>query len=149
MAGDSNAGIIRENTIDPFSHGIGSVGDDNLAGVQGISDADAAAMMKRNPTGPRSRIEKRVQNWPVGNGIAAVFHRLVFPERGSHGATIQMIAANNNRRRNLPRLDKMVDPLAKLSALSISQPADPRRQTLKMNLLPRQRNPAVQDFVMR
>src|SRR5258708_6707511 len=58
-----------------------------------------------------------------------------------------MITANDNRRGKRARLYQMVDALAELGALAISEPADPCRQTLEMDLLARETNPSVQNFV--
>src|SRR5947209_16799047 len=43
----------------------------------------------------------------------------------------------------------MVHALAKLSALAIPEPANPRRQPLEMNSLPRKTNPTVQNLIFR
>src|SRR5437870_13635013 len=60
-----------------------------------------------------------------------------------------MIAADHDRRLDLSRLHEMVDSLAEESALTISQPADPRRQALKSHFLTREVDPSIQNFVLR
>src|SRR5690242_7066998 len=59
-----------------------------------------------------------------------------------------MIAADDNRRFELSRLDQVVHPLAEFSAFAVPQPADAGGQSLEADLLPRELDPAAQNFVI-
>src|SRR5882672_32891 len=58
-----------------------------------------------------------------------------------------MIAADHHRRFDLSRLYQVVDALAKRSALAVTEPADPRGQTLESDFLASEMDPAAQNFV--
>src|SRR5260221_6403637 len=60
-----------------------------------------------------------------------------------------MVAANHNGRLELAFLDQIVHGQTELCALSIAQPADARRQTLKLDALARQVDPAAENAVLR
>src|SRR5262249_4823874 len=60
-----------------------------------------------------------------------------------------MIAPNHDRRLQLAFLYQIVHGQAKLRPLAITQPADARRQSLKMYAFARQLDPAAQDAVLR
>ena len=56
-----------------------AVGDDHHAGVERIADADAAAVVGPRPSvAPLDGVEQRVQDRPVGDGVAAVAHAFGF-----------------------------------------------------------------------
>ncbi len=59
--------------------------------------ADAAAVMQRNPCCARSRIEKRVQERPVGHGIRTILHGLCFAVGRGDRAAIEMVATDDDR----------------------------------------------------
>ena len=60
-----------------------------------------------------------------------------------------MIAADHDRRLQLARAHQAVHGHAEFRALAVAQPADARRQALKVDALARQRQPARQRFVVR
>src|SRR5262247_3662105 len=60
-----------------------------------------------------------------------------------------MVATHDDGCLQLSLCHQPVQSQAKLVALSISQPADTRRQSLKFHALLRQRDPAAQMFVLR
>src|SRR6187397_1254569 len=70
MPGDANARIIREHSLEPHAHLGRPVGHDHLARMQRIADADAAAVVERDPRSSTGHVEQRVLDGPVGNGIA-------------------------------------------------------------------------------
>src|ERR1700730_1507046 len=57
VAGDTEARIVREHAVQTLRSFISAVGDRYLAGVERIANADAAAVMKRNPTGAACCVE--------------------------------------------------------------------------------------------
>ncbi len=59
-----------------------------------------------------------------------------------------MISTNHDRRLDLPFLYQIVDRKAELSALAVAEPANARRQSLKLDALARQINPASQNAVL-
>jgi hypothetical protein len=74
MARDSEARVIRQHTIEPARPVVCPVGNRDLAGVQRVANADAAAVMKRDPACAARGVEKRVQDGPVGNRVRAILH---------------------------------------------------------------------------
>src|SRR5262247_1187423 len=106
-------------------------------------------MMKRNPAGARRGIEQGVEYRPVRDRIAAVFHGFRFAIRRGYGPAIQVIAADDDRRSDFAGFHEMIDSLAKLGALAITQPANARGQTLEMHLCASKANPSTQDIIFR
>src|SRR5437762_13253750 len=94
-------------------------------------------MMKRNPARAGRRVQQRVQYRPVRNSVASIFHGLRFSEGRCNRTAVQMITPDHDRRFDFACLDEMVDALAEPCAFAVAEPADPRRQTLEMNLLAR------------
>ena len=86
MAHDARARIVPEYTADTFGGFRRSVGHDDLAGMEGVSHADTAAMMEGDPGGAGGGVEERVQQGPVGNGIGAVHHAFGFAIGAGDGA---------------------------------------------------------------
>ena len=60
-----------------------------------------------------------------------------------------MVAADHDRRLQFPVPHQAVDRQAELRALAVAEPADARRQSLKLDALARHRNPARQRLVVR
>src|SRR5688500_19018442 len=59
-----------------------------------------------------------------------------------------MIAADDDRRRDRPLADQLVDLEAEAGAVPVAEPEDARRQPLKLHPLAGQPNPAAQRLVM-
>src|SRR5215207_9572911 len=59
-----------------------------------------------------------------------------------------MITANCDRRFQISTLDEIVDGLAHLRALAITEPTDTRRQALKLNAITRKTQPAIQRTIV-
>src|SRR5258708_11114872 len=60
-----------------------------------------------------------------------------------------MIAPHHNGSFQLPLLHQIIDRQTELCALAVAQPADSRRQTLKLDPLAREINPATQNLILR
>src|SRR5882762_5728351 len=58
-----------------------------------------------------------------------------------------MVAADHNRRFDFAAFHQLIHREPKLSALAIAQPANPRRQTLKLNSLLSELHPARQRLI--
>src|SRR6266513_976580 len=58
-----------------------------------------------------------------------------------------MIAPDHNRRLEFSIFDQVVHSHSKLGTVAIAEPANSRRQTLKLNALPREFHPARQSFI--
>src|SRR3569832_1682762 len=60
-----------------------------------------------------------------------------------------MIAPDRDRRLEIATLDKIIDRLAHLGTLAVTEPADTRRQSLKVHTIARQTQPAIQRAIVR
>src|SRR5579864_6201379 len=60
-----------------------------------------------------------------------------------------MVASNYDRRLQFASRDQIIQRQSKLVALTITQPADSRRESLKFHPLLRQLDPAREDFIVR
>ena len=148
MAGDADAGIVREHARQPLVHLGAAVGDDHEAGVDRVADPDAAAVVHRHPRGARRRREQRVQHRPVGDRVGAVLHRLGLAERRGHRAGVEVVAADHDRRRHLAAADEVVEDQPGLGTVAVAEPADPRRQALERDPLGREVQPPLQQGVV-
>ena len=60
-----------------------------------------------------------------------------------------MVAPDDDRRRDLPRPDELVEHEPRLRALAVAEPADPARQPLELDAFLRHADPAVECLVFR
>src|SRR5438270_6726676 len=60
-----------------------------------------------------------------------------------------MVAPDHDWRLDLAFLDQIIHGQPELRALAIAQPADARRQSLELDALARQIDPAIEDAVLR
>src|SRR6185369_16159464 len=60
-----------------------------------------------------------------------------------------MIAPDRNWRFEIATLDEIVDRLAHLGTLAVTEPADTRRQSLEVNAIARQPQPEIQRAIVR
>src|ERR1700683_2492448 len=138
MANDPHTRISREHALDAPGHLVATISNGDLSGVQRVANAHAAAVVNRNPRRSGGRVQQSIQQRPIGDRVRAVLHALSLAKRRRHRAAIEMIAANHDRRFDLPLLHQIVYREAELRALAVSQPADTRRQSLKLDALARQ-----------
>ena len=101
-----------------------AVGDGHLSGVLRVADAHAAAVVNRHPRRAARGVQQRVQQRPVGDGVAAVLHRFGLAEGRGDRAAVEMVAAHHDRRLELAALHQIVERQAELRALAVAQPAD-------------------------
>ena len=62
-----------------------------------VANTNTSTMMQGDPRRARGCIQQRVEQRPVGDRIAAVFHRLRFAVWRGHRSTIQVVTPNHNR----------------------------------------------------
>src|SRR5579884_58494 len=133
----SDSGIAGHDALGPSRRVVGAVHDGHLTGMLRVANSDAASVMHRDPTGAGRGVQKRVENGPVGDRVAAVAHAFRFTVRRSDGAAVEMIAANHNRRGDLAFRYKAIHFERQLVTLTITEPADASGQTLELHALAR------------
>ena len=111
------------------------VGDDHHARVDRVADPDAAAVVDADPGRACRRVEKRVEDRPVGDRVRAVPHRLRLAVRRCDRPGVQVVPTDHDRRRDSPDADERVDREPALRAVAVAEPADPRRQPLERDPL--------------
>src|SRR5579863_5368336 len=147
MPRDADAGVIVQHALDPASGVVGPVGDGDLPCMQRVAHAHAATMMEADPRCTGSRIEQRVENRPVGDGIGPIEHFLCFAIRAGDRAGIKMVAADGDRCRDFTFAHKLVDGEAHPGAFAAAEPADTRGQALKSETATSQFQPAGENLV--
>src|SRR5271165_6573729 len=112
--------------------------------MKAVADAHAAAMMDANPAGPAGSIDECVEYRPVGDRVAAVAHPFGLAVRRGHAPRVEMIAPDHDGRLQFAVAYHLVEAQPQTYPFAVAQPADPRRQSLKVNALPSQRQPPRQ-----
>ena len=148
MAGDSDAGIVGEDALEADFHFAGSVGNDDLSGVEGLAHTDSAAMVEGDPGGSGGGVEHGVQEGPVGDGVGAVFHGFGFPVRGSYGTAVEVVAADGDGGFEFAGGDEFIDGDAEFSAFAVSQPADAGGESLEADFFAGHPDPAAEGLVV-
>ena len=148
MTCHADPGIGGEHPLQPRVRIGGAVGDDDHAGVQRLADADAAAVMHRHPRRATRRVEQRIQDRPVGDGVAAVAHGLRLAVRRGDGSGIEMIAADDHGCADLAASHHVVDLQSESRAGAVAKPADARRQPLELHAGAGQPDPPRQRLVV-
>ena len=149
MAEHAHAGIGRQYTLQAESGFTGAICHYHHAGMLGIADAHASTIVDADPGGARRRVHQRVQQRPIGDRIRAVQHALGLTIRRGDRSGVKMVAANHDRRRNFAGTHQLVHRQTQLRPLAVAQPADASRQTLEVNALASQLDPAFERFVSR
>ena len=72
VAGHAHAGVGGQHPFQAHSRFRRAVGDDHLAGVQAVADADAAAVVEADPGRAAGRVDERIEDGPVADGVGAV-----------------------------------------------------------------------------
>ena len=148
MADHPHPRVGGEHPLQPVRHRRRAVGNHHHASMDRVSDANPTAVMDRDPAGPGGGVHQRVQDGPIGNGVAAITHPLGFAIGGRDRAGIEMIPPDDDRGTQLARLHQFVEAKPDLGALAVAEPADPGRQTLELDALAREPQPAVQVVVV-
>src|SRR5260370_1183994 len=148
MSRDADAGVVGQDALDALGHGVCAIGHGYLSGVLRVADSNAATIVDRYPGCAACGVKHGVEQRPIGHGVTAIFHGFGFAKRRGHGSAVEMISSNDDWSLDLAPLHQVVDGEAKLRALAVSQPADARRQTLKVDAFAGQVDPAIEDAIL-
>ena len=119
------------------ARGLGRpVRHDHLTSMLAVADADAPSVVEGYPGGAPHGIDQRVENGPIGYCIGSIEHPLRLAVGACHGARIQMIVANDDRRLDDSLPDQFIESQSGLGAFPVAQPANARRQTLERHAFP-------------
>ncbi len=149
MADDAHPRIGRQHPLQAGGGRIGPVGHDDHPRVQRVPDAHATAVVDADPGRPRGRVQERVQDRPVGDGIGPVEHALGLAVGAGDAPRVEVVPPDDDRRGQLPGAHHLVDPQPRLRPLAVAQPADAGRQALERDLLLGQAQPSVERRVLR
>ncbi len=126
MAHHAHTWVVGQHSFDALRHFLGTIGADDLAGMLGVANAHAAAVVYGNPRGSAGCVHKRIQQRPVGDGIGAILHGFRLAIGRGDGATVEMIATDDDGSLKFTLCDQMIQREAELVALSVAEPADAR-----------------------
>jgi len=76
MPQDAHRGVRGEHSLELLSREVRPVRDDDHPRVLAVADPDAATVVDADPRRSRGRVHERVEERPVGDGVAAIEHRL-------------------------------------------------------------------------
>src|ERR1035437_8825421 len=148
VANYAQAGVAGEDPFQAAIHLCRAVGHHDHAGMLRVADADAAAIVDAYPGGAGGGVHQGVEQRPIGDGVRAVAHAFGLAKRRGDGAGVQVVAADHDGGLQFSIAHQPVDGEAEFGALAVAQPADARRQALKLNALARQREPSRQSLIM-
>jgi len=149
VAGNADTRIVVQYALDPAGGIFGAVSHRDLAGVQRVPHTHAAPMMETDPACARCRIQQRIQNGPICNCVCAVEHFLSLAIRAGDRSRIEVIAADGDGRRDFALAHQLVDRQSHLRALTVTEPADARRQALKREAAACEFQPAGENLIFR
>src|SRR5688500_98991 len=101
-------------------------------------------MMKRHPTRSTCRVQQGIKDGPVCDCVRSVFHSLSFAKGRRNGTGVEMIAADRHRCFQITSFDEIVYRFAHLGAFAVAEPANARRQSLKVDAIARKLQPSVE-----
>ena len=102
----------------------------------------------RHPRRARRRVDERVEQRPVGDGVGAVGHRLGLAVRRGDRAGVEVVTPDDDRRRQLAAAHHLVEAQPEAVALAVAEPADARRQALEGDALAGEADPAGEALVV-
>src|SRR4030095_14207079 len=91
--------------------------------------------MNRDPRSAGGGVDEAIEQWPVGDRVTTIGHRFSFPKRRRDRAGVEVVTTNHNRSAELTASDKFVHRHTELGTRAIAEPANARRQSLKLNPL--------------
>src|SRR2546423_550682 len=109
--------------------------------MQAVANAYAAAVMDAYPGGAASRVNERVQDRPIRDGIRAILHPLRLPIWRRYRASVEMVSTDDDGAAQLAFANHVVETQAQFRTLAVSQPANARRQSLELHFFSSQANP--------
>src|SRR5580704_4064344 len=148
MAHHARRWIVEKHALDPLRGLVRSIADDHHAGVLRISHADSTAVMEADPGCSAGRVQQRIEQRPIRYSVRTVLHRFGLAIRTGNRSGIQVIAADDNRGFELARLHHFIKRQTRTMTLAKPQPADPRRESLESDSLPRQFEPAMDALIL-
>src|SRR6266480_249778 len=148
MPENTSPRIAGENALKTALAFIRSIRDDHHSSVLRETYTDASAVVDRNPRRAGRRVNQRIKQRPVCNRVTAVEHSFSFAIWRCNRARIEMIAPNHNRRFDFAALHQFVHGHTELGAIAVTEPADPRRQSLKLNSFTGELHPAGERLVL-
>ena len=149
MTKNTHARVAGEDALKAAFRIISPVGDDNHSSMLRKTDANAAAVVDRYPGRACGSVNQRIEERPICDRVAAVEHSFGFAIRRCDRACVEMIAPDDNRRFDFTALHQFVHGYAELGAFAVSEPADPRRQPLKLNSFTGELHPASERLIFR
>src|SRR5690349_14755900 len=144
MAHHAARRVVAEDASQAGVRGRRPVAHDHDAGMLRESHADAAAVVDGDPRRPARGVEEGVEERPIGDGVAPVAHRLRLAVRARDGARVEVVAPDDDRRRELAPRDHLVERLADARAVAHADPADARGQSLERDAPARHVEPVVE-----
>src|SRR2546423_10913910 len=100
-----------------------------------VPDAHAAAVVHRYPGRAARRVEKGIENRPVGDRVAAVAHAFGLSIGGRDRASVQMIPTDDDWCLDASGANELIDPQSEPRAIAVPKPQDARRQSLERDPL--------------
>jgi hypothetical protein len=149
VAEDARAGIGRQHALEPLGHLGRTVGHNDHARVDRVSDPDAAAMVDADPGRAGGHVQQGVQDRPVGDRVGAVLHGFRLAVRRRDGAGVEVVAPDHDRGRHASGADELVDRQPCPRTVTKAEPADPGRQALEGDPARGELEPALEERVIR
>src|SRR6267378_5660939 len=103
--------------------------------------------MNRDPASPARGIQQSVQDRPIRDRIRSILHCFRLAEGRCDRSRVKVVTSDSDRRIQLAVSHQVIDLHSHFSAITLSEPANPRRQPLKLNSLLRQSEPATQGLI--
>src|SRR5260370_6596533 len=104
--------------------------------------------MDRDPASSARGIQKAIQDRRIRDRIGSVLHCLSLAKGRRYRSRIEVVPSDCNRRVEIAYSHQVVDPYSHFGTIALSEPANPRRQPLKLKLLLRQPEPALQGLIL-
>ena len=126
---DTHSRIASEHALEAALRIFAAIGNSDHTGVLRKTDANAAAVVDRNPGCASGGVDQRVEQRPIGDRVAAIEHSFRFAIGRCDRAGIEMIASNHNRRFDFAALHQLVYRHAEFGAIAVTEPANARGQS--------------------
>src|SRR5258707_1185043 len=104
--------------------------------------------MDRDPASSARGIQQGIQDRPIRDRIGSVLHCLSLAEGRRYRSRIEVVPSDRNRRVEIAFSHQVVTRYSHFGTITLSEPANPRRQPLKLKLLLRQPEPATQRLIL-
>src|SRR5882757_4719973 len=114
-----------------------------------VADAYAAAVVDADPGCSRGGVHECVQQGPISDCVGAVQHAFRLSIRRGDRTSVEVIAADDDRRRDFAATYQLIDGQAELGSLAVAEPANASRQALKVNSFASQLDPTLERLVFR